>query len=87
MDTDAINKYVAESLRGLEDVKGRFHFNFDPESAEKFQRKWQMLLEGEDGGRMLLGDLEGMEEQMAQRLKELEQRLRELEERLREEQP
>lgn len=82
IDADSISRTVEEALKGIEDVTGRFHFNFDPETAEEFRQRWEVRKKEGDGPISFFGNLENMEEQMAKRMQELEKRLKELEQEL-----
>jgi len=87
VDADAINKSVEEALENFKHVlgeDGNFMFNFDPEDAERFKQKWNLKFDGTTFPQKV-ETLQVIEEQMAERMRELELRLQELEEQLEEE--
>ena len=82
MDTSTINETVREAMESLDtlrDSQGRFIFNFDPEAVEQFKERWEAKFLDADGNPIMLENLEGIEEQIADRMRDLEERLRELE--------
>jgi membrane-associated protease RseP (regulator of RpoE activity) len=84
VDADAINKTVEEALKNLEHTIGKdgsFMFQFDPEDAEKFKQQWKLKFDGTTFPQKV-ESLQVIEEQMSERMRELEKRLQELEEQL-----